>query len=386
MKRNIPKKWLLIILPIVLALVAAVIILIMTSKTTYRLIKVNSFNGTIYVDRETKEGEEVLEAFEGLQLLNGDRVSVENNSFLELLMDEDKHMGAEENTAFLLYADGDENAGRIQIEMLCGKALFEIEHPLNEDSAFEVVTPNATLSVRGTIFSVAYDDVNHITTVEVVEGTVWLEDQNGSKVLQAGETIRIGESGEIAEGISEEPAEGMSGEMVEGEEILQICQQYLTLEDPYYSELQIIMNIQTPAFTGSDNIGIYITDPTWGYADSQFNAEAERMGNDYLFPHRAEIDQYFVEYGEEAIQILASGGEPEMVDVTDWFPESLTIQGDDDSISFQVTKVEMILGGNYSPAYNADGELNPAPPNSYLEGDNYVSIGSVDFWFYGIME
>ena len=382
MKRQFGKKWILIIFPVILMLVAVVIILMMTLKTTYRLIKVNSFNGTIYVDRETRKGEEVLEVFEGLQLLNGDIVSVDNNSFLELLMDEDKHMGAEENTAFLLYADGDENAGRIQIEMLCGKALFEIEHPLNEDSAFEVVTPNATLSVRGTIFSVAYDDVNNITTVEVMEGTVWLEYQNASKVLQAGETIQIGEYGEIAEGISGETADGMSGEMMEEEPILSIVHQYLTLEDPYNSELQLLMYIQSPAFTGSDNRGVYVTDPAWTAVDSPLNDAAERMGNDYLFPHRTEIDQYFV----EAIQVLESGEIPEGMDVTDWFPENLTIQGDEGGISFQVTKVEMTPEWNYTSAYNADGELVPAPPNSYREGDNYVVIGSVKFLFYGTVE
>lgn len=386
MKRQFGKKWILIIFPVILMLVAVVVILMMTLKTTYRLIKVNSFNGTIYVDRETRKGEEVLEVFEGLQLLNGDIVSVDNHSFLELLMDEDKHMGAEENTAFLLYADGDENAGRIQIEMLCGKALFEIEHPLNEDSVFEVVTPNATLSVRGTIFSVAYDDVNNITTVEVMEGTVWLEYQNASKVLQAGETIQIGEYGEIAEGISGETADGMSGEMMEEEPILSIVHQYLTVEDPYNSELILSMNIQTPAFTGSDSSGTYITDPRWTTVGSEFDDAVERMGNEYFFPHRAEIDQYFVDYGAEAIQILESGEKPETVDVTDWFPENMTIQGDEDSISFQVTKVEMMLEVNYTSVYDFHGRLNPAPPNSYREGDNYVVIGSVKFLFYGTVE
>lgn len=66
--------------------------------------------------------------------MSGDLVTVENNAFLELLADDDK---------------------------------------LNDKSSFEVDTPNATLCVRGTKFSVACDKTKNETIIEVFEGIVW---------------------------------------------------------------------------------------------------------------------------------------------------------------------------------------------------------------------
>ena len=89
-----------------------------------------------------------------MTLISDDKVEVNENSFLELLCDSDKHICAEENTGFVIDSDGNEKDGYITIELLYGKALFTIDNKLPKDSSFDVKTPNATLSVRGTEFSV----------------------------------------------------------------------------------------------------------------------------------------------------------------------------------------------------------------------------------------
>ncbi len=158
-------------------------------ENVFRLIKVNSFQGTVTVQRKEK-----INAFKGLQLISKDRVEVESNSHLELLADSDKHIVAEENTAFTLKATGTEQSGNITVDLLYGKALFTIENKLNEGSSFEVNTPNAALSVRGTIFYVEYDPETNTTRVTVKEGVVAVVTAEETEELTAGETATISDS------------------------------------------------------------------------------------------------------------------------------------------------------------------------------------------------
>ena len=93
-----------------------------------------------------------------LKGISEDTVETGESSKAELLADSDKHILAEENTKFVLKATGTEKSGNITINLLYGTSLIEIENKLSEESYFEVTTPNATLSVRGTTFEVNYDE------------------------------------------------------------------------------------------------------------------------------------------------------------------------------------------------------------------------------------
>ena len=42
---------------------------------------------------------------------------------------------------------------------------------------------------------------------------------------------------------------------------------------------------------------------------------------------------------------VANGGEPEPTDVTNWFPEEITIEGEEGSYSYHITRVDMTLPG-----------------------------------------
>ena len=115
MKKTDLKK-LLIPIGAVIALIAVIltIVLVATGKESYRLIKINSFEGGIELQREEKGS---VEVFKGLQLISADTVAVGEDSFLELLADSDKHIAAEENTGFKLYSSGDEKSGNISIDL-----------------------------------------------------------------------------------------------------------------------------------------------------------------------------------------------------------------------------------------------------------------------------
>ncbi len=180
-----------IIIPCVLAFVAVItviIVLLINCTDKYRLIKINSFEGEVVVDRN----EEDANAFEGMKLIPGDSVEVKKNSFLELLCDSDKHICAEGNTGFSIFSDGNEKEGYITIALNFGKALFTIDNKLPENSFFDVITPNATLSVRGTEFSVGYNPETGETNVEVFEGKVWAVYNGIEEILEKGDIRVIG--------------------------------------------------------------------------------------------------------------------------------------------------------------------------------------------------
>ena len=103
MRGTIMKKFILPVIAIAVAAIAAVIIAVSVGgkEEVYRLIKVNSFEGEVAVWRE-----ENIDVFNGLQLISEDEVEVGDESLLELLADSDKHIVAEENTAFKLHSDG----------------------------------------------------------------------------------------------------------------------------------------------------------------------------------------------------------------------------------------------------------------------------------------
>ncbi|MBE6889548.1 MAG: hypothetical protein E7485_06000 [Ruminococcaceae bacterium] len=157
-------------------------------EDVYRLIKVNSFEGTVTIQREDK-----MDAFEGLQLVSEDTVEVGAASLLELLADSDKHIVAKENTAFQLHSAGNETSGNITIDLMYGNALFTIDNKLPEGSSFQVNTPNASLSVRGTIFRVDYDPETNTTEIEVEEGVVAVAYADGMTTLEQGDALSIKE-------------------------------------------------------------------------------------------------------------------------------------------------------------------------------------------------
>ena len=188
--KKINAKWIIIPAAAAVLIAAAVVtaIMLLSHKEVYRLVRVNSFEGDVSVNRVT---EGTLSAFNGMKLVSEDEVNVEEESFLELLADEDKHIIAEENTRFLLNSSGTAEKGMISIQLIYGRSLFTIDNKLGENSFFEVRTPNATLSVRGTSFSVEYDISTGETVTEVFEGSVWVDYGNRREILEKGDTLRI---------------------------------------------------------------------------------------------------------------------------------------------------------------------------------------------------
>lgn len=172
-KKKDNKKLLTILIPVVvIALIAIIAVFFLKDEEGYRMIQVYEVNGEASIERENIGS---MDAYENLNLLSGDRLITKIDSYTRLKLDEDKYLLAEEDSIIELVATGDEVNSRTNINLLQGAVTIEVENKLNEDSTFEVTTPNSVMAVRGTAFrvNVGLDEDGNITTnVAVFEGSV----------------------------------------------------------------------------------------------------------------------------------------------------------------------------------------------------------------------
>lgn len=213
--------------------------LLMGCGNGYRTVVVEDVDGDVTVEREVKGDSDTIDVFEDMKLNDGDAVEVGKKSSLVLLLDDDKHMCAEENTKFNLHAVGKKDKGEVGITIEDGNARFTIDNKLADDSKFEVNTPNATMSVRGTEFYVAYDKKNDVTVLLVEEGVVRTKYENGEKTenVEAGEARIITED-EVYKGFDQmgEDAGEILDEMNFGEFVF----------DSWLDEFNFDIDVQLP--------------------------------------------------------------------------------------------------------------------------------------------
>lgn len=186
-------KKLILLIIVIVALVATVVAILFATGVLgnkdeeYRVVSVESYEGEVKLERNAKE----QDMFQGMNLRSEDRVSTGEAASMLLLADSDKYILAEENTCFTLVATGNENNGKISIDLEYGTALITIENKLADGSEFEVDTPNATMSVRGTIFEVTYNEETGETLLTVEEGCVEVVNDIMTKLINAGESVVI---------------------------------------------------------------------------------------------------------------------------------------------------------------------------------------------------
>lgn len=169
----IKTKLFIIIAAVTATAVTATIITVtvLNSPDSYRIVKVFEINGTATINRKST-GE--IEAYVGMSLETGDKISVAPDSALRLALDDDKYILLDASTEMVLEADGTAENSRTVITLSKGTILNEITQKLSTESSYEVNTPTSTMSVRGTIFSVTVteDGDETYTDVSVLDGTV----------------------------------------------------------------------------------------------------------------------------------------------------------------------------------------------------------------------
>ena len=113
-----------------LAVVAAVLFIVLGGG--HRVIKVDEFEGDVTFERNSEEKDIV----EGMNLKSEDSITTGDDGLVELLVDTDKHILAQENTSFVIISKGNEKKGKLVIKLNYGTSLVEIENKLN-DKSFE---------------------------------------------------------------------------------------------------------------------------------------------------------------------------------------------------------------------------------------------------------
>ncbi len=177
----------LIISLVAVLVIAAVVGVVAFINSGHRVIKIEDYKGDVELERD---GDEV-DIFEGIKLRSEDEITTGERSEAELLCDDDKHILARENTCFTIISKGNKKEGKLEIELLYGATLIDIEEKLPDDYDFEVSTPNASLSVRGTTFEVEYNPELNKTIVNVTDGKVKVKSESGSEMIEKNQVAVI---------------------------------------------------------------------------------------------------------------------------------------------------------------------------------------------------
>lgn len=173
--------------------IALIIIFLFVFMKKERSVSVFEVLGNAFVQKSRAADE--VSAFEGMRIEEGDVVSTGEKSSLTMLVDEDKLVRLDENStaafAEIVSANGQEST---VIDLRAGTLVNDLQEKLNDNITYKITTPNATISVRGTYFTVYVGSeegyAGLVTKVNVYAGTVAVEHSNGEISILRGEELQ----------------------------------------------------------------------------------------------------------------------------------------------------------------------------------------------------
>ena len=136
-----------------------------------RTIKIVLLEGSATVTDEF----ETSDCFKGMNLYDGDKLVVNENSLLVIRFDEDKYVYLGENTTISVKSQG-ENKYKTNVFVEKGKVLAEVRNQLGQDEEFFLSSNNSVMAVRGTVFGISVNKVGEeiIQTYSVYKGVTEL--------------------------------------------------------------------------------------------------------------------------------------------------------------------------------------------------------------------
>lgn len=165
------KKNTLTALCLVLALILSLCGCSGEKEEAYRMIQVLEVSGSVSVERETMGA---MDAYEGMRLESGDKITVGGDSWLKMKMDGDKYALVEPDSVLRLEASGSSADSKTVLHLESGAVSNRLESKLGDGSSYEVNTPNSTMAVRGTVFrvEVTWNDGISVSGISVYDGKV----------------------------------------------------------------------------------------------------------------------------------------------------------------------------------------------------------------------
>lgn len=151
-RKEAKKKYILFTLAAWLLIGAAVAVFAQTTGDNqgYRTISVVEVSGRVSV---VKNGIE-YEAYPGMLLQEGHEIATSGNSYVRLVLDDDKYIKIESGSRAVFETLGLLGSGKTKIVLERGAMTNELVNPLGPDEEYVVNTPNAVLAVRGTFFRI----------------------------------------------------------------------------------------------------------------------------------------------------------------------------------------------------------------------------------------
>ncbi len=146
------KKGKIIIAAVCLAIIvlALVLFFVFGGEKGYRTISISDVFGSVMTENDGKE----YEAYENMRLTDGYILTTDNDSYTRMILDDEKYVKLEEKSKASFEDLGTKKKKSTVIRLEQGVLTNEITVPLEKEEIYEVNTPNATLSVRGTFFRV----------------------------------------------------------------------------------------------------------------------------------------------------------------------------------------------------------------------------------------
>lgn len=184
--------WMVMGLAVIVVIALGFIFVNAGKSQGYRMMQVYQIKGDATIDRETIG---VMNAYENLNLISGDKVEIAQESYMRLKVDEDKYVLAEAGSIFQIMAAGSKESGKTEIQLEQGAVTIEVQNKLSDAASFEVTTPNSVMAVRGTVFRISAEtDENGepITRITVLEGTVSVQKKDESGKLSDEQVVGYG--------------------------------------------------------------------------------------------------------------------------------------------------------------------------------------------------
>lgn len=351
-------KKIVTIVAIVIGLFAIVFACLFIFNRPSRII-IENYYGDVSIERKAH----TIEASNDMHLITDDRVSIDKDSSLVMLIDSDKHVLAKENTIFSVISKGSEKNGRISIELLEGDALVTIDNKLFEKSTFEVNTPNATLSVRGTTFEASYDKNTETSYLTVEEGVVNVKTDEEEIDVKAGGSV------EIKDGKINDNSESL---------YLSVARKYDIYNDNVKDSDHIgisncisyrsngeneLWAFASPDYEGEETRNYYMNAQEEKYPFNETDITKDNyiilknLYDDYIAADDEKNDKYFFDAIDERVSLEEAGKSSSILWDYDDFPDTIVLkdsEGNEEEFKVKYTKMAFNAVGIKDSSAKAD--------------------------------
>ena len=178
------KKILIPVIAGVLIIIGVVLFLILRSgEDSYFNIRILYSEGNVNIKRDGNS----FKASKDMTLRDKDYVTVGSDGFTRIDCDRKTYAHFEHDTEATIKANSNK---KLTINMVKGELVIDVQKKLDDDEKLNIVTPNTTMAIRGTVVAVRTyptEDGGTRTINYCLEGKAVVETDKGSETIKAGE-------------------------------------------------------------------------------------------------------------------------------------------------------------------------------------------------------